>query len=531
MALAIVHSRALLGLQAPPVTVEAHVGNGLPAFHLVGLPDAEVRESRERVRAAILEAGLEFPQRRLTVNLAPADLPKASGRFDLPIALGLLAASGQVPLARLDDHEFVGELSLTGSIRSIRGALAMVRALRRLQGGRTLVVPAGNAAEAGLVADTPACAAATLVEVVAYLRGERSLAACAAPAWPPIAAAGGDLRDVKGQAAARRALEIAAAGEHHLLMVGPPGAGKSMLAQRIGSILPPLPVDEAIEAAAVASLRGPLADGRWQLRPVRAPHHSASAAAIVGGGSPPGPGEISLAHGGVLFLDELPEFQRPVLEALREPLEAGTISLARAGSAVTLPARFQLLAAMNPCPCGHAGTPRCRCRAADVQRYQARISGPLAERIDLHLRLAPVDEATLLGRADGEPSGAVAARVATARAAQQARQGVPNGRLDAAAIQRHCPAEPDAAALLRTAAQRLGWSARVLHRVLRVARTVADLDGGADAPIGVAAVAEAVQLRRPVLESARPDHPDPGGPQADGGAGGAIAGHPYHPDA
>ncbi|MBV8660451.1 MAG: YifB family Mg chelatase-like AAA ATPase [Burkholderiales bacterium] len=376
MSLAVLHSRALNGVSAPEVVVETHLANGLPSFTLVGLPDAEVKEARDRVRAAIQTTRFDFPMRRITSNLAPADLPKESGRFDLPIALGILAASGQIPLDRLGEFEFAGELALTGELRAIRGALAM--SLAASKAGRAFIVPVANAAEAALITDARVYAADSLAAVCAHLTGQAPL-----PRYvtPPIEATQRypDLNEVKGQQLAKRALEIAAAGGHSLLMIGPPGTGKSMLASRLPGLLPPMPHDAALEAAAIQSLgsQGFRAD-TFGLRPHRAPHHTASAVALVGGGSDPRPGEISLAHHGVLFLDELPEFDRKVLEVLREPIESGRIVISRAARQAEFPASFQLVAAMNPCPCGYLGHPngRCRCTPDQVARCRnAKSSG------------------------------------------------------------------------------------------------------------------------------------------------------------
>ena len=501
MSVAVVRSRALLGLDAPEVRVEVHMGNGLPAFHIVGLPEAEVRESRDRVRAALLHAGFDFPNRRLTVNLAPADLPKESGRFDLPIAVGILAASGQLPSEPLDELELVGELSLTGTIRPIRGALAMALAGVRDARPSTLLLPAANGAEAALVDGARLLGALDLAGVAAHLLGASPLERIAPAPCAPAPAGDGDFADVKGQAGAKRALEVAAAGAHNLLMVGPPGAGKSLLAQRLPTIQPPLTREEALETAALAGLAGRFTPADWGRRPFRAPHHGASAAAIVGGGANPRPGEASLAHHGVLFLDELPEFSRAVLEALREPLETGRIGVARAARQVEFPARFQLVAAMNPCPCGFLGSERCRCTPEQVRRYHARLSGPLLDRIDVLIGVQPVDESTLMRRADGEPSAAIARRVAHARERQLARQGKPNAHLSPPEIDRHCALDDDAAALLRRVARDRHWSSRALHRVHKLARTIADLRG--DDAIGVQHAAEAVAYRR-ALDVAEP---------------------------
>ena len=503
MSLAVVHSRSLVGLDAPEVRVEVHLANGLPSFTLVGLADTEVKESRERVRAALAHAGLGFPHnKRITVNLAPADLPKESGRFDLPIALGILAAAGQVDAKRLAGAEFAGELSLAGELRPVRGAVALALAHRRAGAGRALVLPAASAAQAALVEGVDVRAAAHLLDVVRALQpGDAAtpLPQAVAPARE-APSPGPDLRDVRGQTAAKRALEIAAAGGHSLLMVGPPGSGKSMLAMRLPGLLPPMDDDEALASAALQGLGAEGFDARrWRRRPLRAPHHSASAVALVGGGSPPRPGEISLAHGGVLFLDELVEFGRASLEALREPLEAGRITVSRAARQASFPARFQLVAAMNPCPCGWlgalaAGARACRCTPEAVARYQGRLSGPLLDRIDLQVEVGAVAPAELLALPQGEASAVVAARVAAARERALARQGRINALLDAADLDLHCALDDAAQRFVQQAAQRLGWSGRSLHRVLKVARSIADL-AGSDR-LGVAHLGEAMQYRR-----------------------------------
>jgi len=476
---ATVFSRASSGIHAPLVMIEAHTSPGLPSFSIVGLPEAAVKESRHRVRSALMNANFKFPSGRVVVNLAPADLPKEGGRFDLPIALGILAATGQLPHQRLADFEFVGELALSGELRPIHGVLPIAIATRDSR--RTLILPMDNAEEASLPGDLTILPAHHLLEVYAHLLREKSLSEYMAQPLPPaISTHIVDLADVRGQPQAKRALEISASGEHSLLLMGPPGTGKTMLASRLPTILPSMTEDEALASAAVLSISGkPFLRSTWRVRPFRAPHHTASSVALVGGGSPPKPGEISLAHHGVLFLDELPEFNRTVLEALREPLESGHVTISRASYQSQFPAKFQFVAAMNPCPCGYltSGDNRCQCTHEQVQRYQGRISGPLLDRMDIHLQVPALARGTLSSRPDSnvETSEIVRARVVASREMQQARQGKPNAALMGKDVEKFCEISHNDQVLLDQAMEKFGLSARAYHRILKVARTIADL--------------------------------------------------------
>jgi magnesium chelatase family protein len=494
MELSLIYSRALSGINAPLVEVETHLSNGLPAFNIVGLPETAVRESKDRVRSAILNSHFTFPDRRITVNLAPADLPKEGGRFDLPIALGILSASGQVPLDYLAQHEFLAELALDGSLRPVPGVVAA--AIAASSKGRQLVVAAACARAAAIVPGSKVIAAPNILTLCAHLSRSETIRVAQAEITT-TAQDHPDLCDVVGQAGARRALEIAASGGHNLLLCGPPGTGKTLLASRLPGILPPPAPHEILLGLAVRDIASPSSEGGSVFqRPFRNPHHSASAAALVGGGSKPRPGEISLAHGGVLFLDELPEFSRHCLEVLREPMESGEITLARASHRITYPARFQLVAAMNPCPCGYLGDPDwpCRCTPEHIQRYRSRVSGPLLDRIDLHVQVSRLTPKELLTpAAAGEASSVVQERVYRCRALQEERQGSPNSQLSPNKLASICLLGEQENNSLISAATQMHLSGRGLHRTLRVARTLADLEQSKS--IGVAHITEALAYR------------------------------------
>ncbi|MEH6585067.1 MAG: YifB family Mg chelatase-like AAA ATPase [Halioglobus sp.] len=477
MELSVVHSRALSGLSAPPVRVETHLSNGLPAFNIVGLPETAVRESKERVRSAILNSHFEFPDRRITINLAPADLPKEGGRFDLPIALGILLASGQLQDRLCGQCEYLGELALDGSLQTIPGVVCA--ALAASACGNTLVVPTPCERNASQVPDAQVVAAPNLLTLCAHINGAEVIQPSAKSAPGPEADYP-DLCDVVGQELARRALEIAACGGHNLLLSGPPGTGKTLLASRLPGILPPPSREESLVALALRDFQGSDTTQEALRRPFRCPHHSASAAALIGGGSRPRPGEVSLAHGGVLFLDELPEFSRHCLEALREPLESGQITISRARHKLSYPAKFQLIAAMNPCPCGYLGDPErvCRCSPDQIQRYRGRLSGPLLDRIDMHVAVPRLPPGRLLEKDNGgEPSAAVRARVGSCRQAQQSRQHCINARLGNNRLLDICRLDQAAKRMLEQAAEQMQLSGRALHRSLKVARTIADMEG------------------------------------------------------
>jgi magnesium chelatase family protein len=497
MALAVIYSRGRAGINAPLVTVEVHVANGLPALSIVGLPEAAVKESKDRVRGAILNSRFEFPAQRITINLAPADLPKEGGRFDLAIALGILAASSQIPTAGLDQYECIGELSLGGELRPISGVLPI--AIQARNNGRKLLLPRENIAEAALVKDIEILPAGHLLEVCAHLSGQSLIQPEFPQPVPDTQTDGIDFADVHGQYHVKRAFEIAAAGSHNLLMLGPPGTGKSMLASRLPTILPLLSEQQAQESAAIASISDQGLDvANWLKPPYRAPHHTASAAALVGGGSNPRPGEISLAHNGALFLDELPEFDRKVLEVLREPLETGHITISRASRQADFPARFQLIAAMNPCPCGYLGdvSGRCHCTSEQVMRYRARVSGPLLDRIDMHLEVPRVPHEVLRkGSPDGEENSAtIRARVEAARNVAIARSGKANAALTAKEVKQFCLLSEQGHQLLEQAMDKFGLSHRAYHRILKLARTIADLAHSEQ--IAIAHLSEAISYRK-----------------------------------
>ena len=498
--LACTRTAAVFGIEAHTVQVEVDVSFGLPSFNVVGLPDASVRESRDRIRSAIRNSGFDFPAHRITVNLAPADIRKAGASFDLPIALGLLAAAGGIVRRDVDDVLLVGELSLDGGIQAARGVLPIAAAARRLQ-YRSLLLPRANHAEAAVVRGLQLFGVGSLPEAVLALNDPSGFAESVAPPPPPPVPPGevmdGDFADVHGQVMARRALEIAGAGGHNTLMIGPPGAGKTMMARRLAGVLPPLTFDEALEVTSIHSVAGLLATGAGlvQARPFRAPHHTVSDVALVGGGSYPRPGEISLAHNGVLFLDEMAEFSRHVLEVLRQPIEEGCVRIARAARTCTFPARFMLVGAMNPCPCGYHGDPLkpCRCTPPQIDRYAGRLSGPLRDRIDLTVPVAAMPARELTESSGGEPSAAIRDRVIGARERQLARSGILNARLHGRALRTHVQLDADARRLLDTALTKLSLSARAHDRVLRVARTIADHAGSP----GVAGdhLGEALQFR------------------------------------
>jgi magnesium chelatase family protein len=499
MSVAIVHCRASLGIKAPKVTVETHISNGMPAFAIVGLPETAVKESRDRVRSALLNSQFEFPAKRITVNLAPADLPKNGARFDLAIALSILAALGQIPQNRLDSYEFAGELALTGELRPVAGILPFAIACEK--NNKALIIPQKNAYEAQLISKLMVYCADSFTQVCAHLTGQASLSPHPplenlAPSGPAV-----DLAEVKGQQQAKRALEITAAGGHNLLFTGPPGTGKSMLAARLPSLMPKLSENQALTVAAIQSISSSGIDiSRWRLRPFRAPHHTASSIALVGGGSPPRPGEISLAHQGILFLDELAEFNRHVLEALREPLESGRIIVSRAARQAEFPAAFQLIAAMNPCPCGYLGDAKgcCRCTEEQIKRYQNRISGPLLDRLDLHIEVKRQPYFFLQqaqSKTTAETSFSVRQRVTKARQFQYQRQQVINAHLQGKALEQHCILTGAAQQRLQQIMEKFDLSPRAYYRMLRVARTIADL--AAEPIIAAEHILEALNYRSP----------------------------------